>query len=50
MFEKLKAHIKKQQKVRRAVSELNSMTNRDLADIGISRGDIERLVREAHSN
>lgn len=50
MFEKLKSRIQHRTKVRNAINELKSMTNRDLADIGISRWDIERVVREAHSN
>jgi uncharacterized protein YjiS (DUF1127 family) len=31
---------------RRTVYELNRLTNRDLADLGISRGDIEFIARK----
>jgi uncharacterized protein YjiS (DUF1127 family) len=44
MFEKLKVHIAKRQQNKRAISELHAMTDRDLADMGISRYDIERVV------
>jgi len=30
-------------------NELNSLTDRELNDIGIGRGDIERIAREAHT-
>jgi len=29
---------------RRVIKELNRLTNRELADIGLNRGDIDRLV------
>jgi uncharacterized protein YjiS (DUF1127 family) len=29
------------------LQELQGMTDRDLADVGISRGDIDRIAREA---
>lgn len=29
---------------RRVIKELNAMTDKELADIGINRGDIDRLV------
>ena len=50
MFEKLKTRIQRNAKIRRTVNELNSMSNRDLADIGISRYDIEKIAREAVTN
>lgn len=31
---------------RRTEKELSSLTNRELADIGISRGDISRIARQ----
>jgi len=31
-------------KHREVIKELNKLTNRELADIGINRGDIDRLV------
>lgn len=50
MFERLKQRIQKNSKIRQTTQELNSMSNRDLADIGISRWDIDRIVRESYSN
>jgi uncharacterized protein YjiS (DUF1127 family) len=47
MFEVLKARYKSWQRYKRTVSELGSLTDRDLADLGISRSDIPRLAREA---
>ena len=34
-------------KYRRAVSELGRMTNRELSDLGIDRGDIQNIARAA---
>lgn len=47
MFEQLKARYSNWQRYKRTVSELQSLTNRDLADLGIARSDISRLAREA---
>lgn len=33
-------------RVRETVSELNRLTNRELADLGINRADIERVARQ----
>ena len=33
-------------RVRETVSELNRLSNRELADLGIHRGDIERVARQ----
>ena len=33
-------------KRKKIIAELSSMSDRDLADIGIKRWDIERIVRE----
>lgn len=32
-------------KVRRAIQELSKLSNKELADIGIARGDIERVAK-----
>jgi len=37
-------YLKTWRKHRDIVKELNRLTNRELADIGINRGDIDRLV------
>lgn len=47
MFEVLKSRYATWKRYSRTVSELESLSNRDLADLGISRHDIQRLAREA---
>ena len=47
MFEVLKTRYISWRRYSRTVAELESLTNRDLADLGISRSDIRRLAREA---
>ena len=37
-------YLKTWRKHRDVVKELNRLTNKELADIGINRGDIDRLV------
>jgi len=37
-------YLRTWRKHRDIVKELNRLTNRELADIGINRGDIDRLV------
>ncbi len=47
MFEVLKSRYASWKRYSRAMNELESLSNRDLADLGISRVDIPRLAREA---
>lgn len=47
MFESLKSRYARWQRYNRTVTELEALSNRDLADLGISRSDIYRLAREA---
>ena len=47
MFRKMHAKFRRWKKIQEGVRELNAMSDRDLADIGVSRYDIERLVSEA---
>ncbi len=47
MFEVLKTRIATWKRYSRTVSELQSLTNRELADLGISRTDIQRVARDA---
>lgn len=47
MFEVLKARYRSWKRYNRTVAELESLSNRELADLGISRGDIRRVAREA---
>lgn len=47
MFETLRIRYSRWQRYSRTVQELESLSNRDLADLGISRFDIPRLAREA---
>ena len=50
MFETLKKRVVRYKTNKSAIRELHGMTDRDLADIGISRYDIERVVKESYSN
>jgi len=45
MFTKLYAFIKKSQERKTAHWQLNNMTDKELRDIGISRGQIEEVLR-----
>ena len=47
MFEVLKSRITTWKRYSRTVSELSSLSNRELADLGIMRSDISRIAREA---
>ena len=47
MFEVLKTRIATWKRYSRTVSELQSLTNRELADLGIARTDIQRVARDA---
>ena len=47
MFEVLKTRYSRWQRYSRTVNELERLSNRDLADLGIARADIYRLAREA---
>jgi uncharacterized protein YjiS (DUF1127 family) len=47
MFEVLKTRINTWKRYNRTVSELQALTNRELADLGINRTDIARIAREA---
>ena len=43
---KLSRWYKTQSRVRKTVRELSSLSNRDLADIGVARCDIDRVARQ----
>ncbi len=47
MFEVLKSRYNSWKRYSRTVAELESLSNRELADLGISRVDIHRLAKEA---
>jgi uncharacterized protein YjiS (DUF1127 family) len=47
MFEVLKSRISTWKRYNRTVSELAALSNRELSDLGIARGDISRIAREA---
>ena len=47
MFEVLKSRYAVWKRYSRTVTELESLSSRELADLGISRSDIPRLAREA---
>jgi uncharacterized protein YjiS (DUF1127 family) len=47
MFETLKTRIAAWKRYNRTVSELNALTNRELADLGIMRADIGAIARQS---
>ena len=47
MFEVLKSRYNSWKRYSRTVAELESLSNRELADLGIARTDIHRLAKEA---
>lgn len=47
MFETLKSRYSTWKKYNRTVAELQSLSNRELSDLGMSRADIGRIAREA---
>jgi uncharacterized protein YjiS (DUF1127 family) len=47
MFEVLKTRIATWKRYSRTVSELQSLSNRELADLGIMRTDIQRVAKDA---
>jgi len=47
ILEKINSWLKREERIRRTRIELNQLTDRDLADIGINRCDINRISREA---
>ena len=47
MFEVLKTRINTWKRYNRTVTELQALTNRELADLGIARADINRVARDA---
>jgi uncharacterized protein YjiS (DUF1127 family) len=44
-IKRLIARIRNERRIRRAVDELMALDDRTLADIGLTRGDVERVVR-----
>jgi uncharacterized protein YjiS (DUF1127 family) len=42
--------VRRWQRYNLTFSELNCLSNRDLADLGLSRSDIPRIAREAAKN
>jgi uncharacterized protein YjiS (DUF1127 family) len=47
MFEVLKTRVASWKRYSRTVSELNALSNRELADLGIIRADIPTIARQA---
>ena len=47
MFESLKTRVASWKKYSRTVAELESLSNRELDDLGFARGDIAQVAREA---
>jgi len=49
IINKISNWLDRQSQIKKAVRELSRMTDRELADIGISRADIIRVAREANT-
>jgi uncharacterized protein YjiS (DUF1127 family) len=47
MFDFLSRRYQRWRIYNRTVAELESLTNRDLSDLGIARSDIPRIARDA---
>jgi uncharacterized protein YjiS (DUF1127 family) len=47
MFEVLKSRYSNWKRYARTMNELESLSSRELADLGIARSDIPRIAREA---
>jgi uncharacterized protein YjiS (DUF1127 family) len=47
MFDFVKTRYTRWQRYSRTISELEALSARELADLGIARADIHRLAREA---
>jgi uncharacterized protein YjiS (DUF1127 family) len=47
MFEALKTRVATWKRYNRTVTELSQLSNRELSDLGIGRGDIVRIARES---
>jgi len=47
MFENLSRRYRRWKVYSRTVTELQGLSNRELADLGIARCDIQRIAREA---
>lgn len=47
MFGFLSSRVKRWNRYNRTVSELSGLTNRELADLGLVRSDIQRVARES---
>lgn len=45
LFRRFGAWIEENRRYRRTVAELSALTDRELDDIGLSRGDIEHVAR-----
>jgi uncharacterized protein YjiS (DUF1127 family) len=47
MFTTIRDRFNRWQRYSRTTRELSNLTNRDLADLGLTRFDIERVARES---
>jgi uncharacterized protein YjiS (DUF1127 family) len=45
VIENIASWLKRQEKIRKTRNELNMLNDKDLADIGISRCDIDRISK-----
>ncbi|MDB4331166.1 DUF1127 domain-containing protein [bacterium] len=47
-FKKLGAEIKRRKQIRHTIKELQKLTNHELTDIGIARGDIWYIANQSY--
>jgi uncharacterized protein YjiS (DUF1127 family) len=47
IVKKLQRYIQMRSRYNRTVSELSKLSNRDLADLGLARSDIERVAHRS---
>ena len=46
LVKRISAYLARRNRINKTVSELSSLTNRELADLGISRGQIHSIAYE----
>ena len=48
VYEKFVQFVQKHRRMNRAKNELSKLSNRELADLGITRNDIEFVIRQTY--
>ena len=47
-FKRLGAELKRRRRIRQSINELSRLTNHELNDIGLSRGDIRFIAHQSY--